>query len=712
MKKQYLLQKKTLNHLISMAIMALSTSLYANEGNAPIQLPQINIEDTSLIESLSSEETGEYKISESRAATKLDMDVKDTPQSIVVMTQQQMDDFELVTLNDALNLTPAINVEQSETDRTYYTSRGFSVTNFQVDSLAIPNSFDYPVIFGDVDTASYDRIEVLRGANGLMVGSGNPAATVNYVRKRPTTDFQASLTGTVSSWDRYRTEADVSGSLNEDETIRGRFVAAYEDKNSYLDRYSKERDVFYGVLDFQLSDETKFTVGHNYQMDNPNGVLWGSLPLTYSNGAAIEYKASASTSPDWTFWSNRTNNTFIELQSNFSNGWQTTAQASRVNKQSRSRLFYIYGNPDVATGTGLSAFTGEYNIDTTSYIADAYASGPFILLGREHELVFGGQWATSDSDYAGVDGPTSSVTLAQALAGSSVSPQFAAHVDQGAIDASQRSIYSSARLSFTDNLKIIVGTRFLDYEMEDTTYGKDERRGANEWIPYLGAVYSLTNNLNAYASYTEIFQPQSKVDITNTLLDPAQGHTYEVGLKMDLNDKRALASISLFQTEQNNVAEVAGINSNLQTYYSAEDGVTSNGIELDLSGEIAQGLQVMGGYTYVKVEDADGKHTKRYLPTQTFKLASTYQLQDVPKLKVGTSVKWQTEIEDSTTSVKQGTYAVWGAMASYQLSPKLKTTLNIDNIFNKQYFSSLYGGYGQSYYAPTRSATVSVNYDF
>ncbi|HDY84213.1 hypothetical protein LCGC14_0581450 [marine sediment metagenome] len=712
MANRYSLQRKPLSHLISIALMAVSTSSYAAENGAGVQLPSIVVEDSTLIQPQSSEETGEYKISESRASTKLNMSVKDTPQSISVMTRQQMDDFELVTLNDALNLTPAVNVEQSETDRTYYTSRGFSVTNFQVDGLAIPSSFDYPVVSGDVDTASYDRIEVLRGANGLMAGSGNPAATVNYIRKRPTTDFQASVKGTVGSWDRYRGEADVSGSLNEDGTVRGRFVAAYEDKNSYLDRYSKDREVFYGVLDFQLSDSTKLTVGHNYQMDNPNAVLWGSLPLAYSNGNSVDYKASASTSPDWTYWSNRTNDTFVELQSHFSNGWQTTAQASRVNTQSRSSLFYISGNPDVATGSGLFASTGEYDIDTTSYIADVYASGPFTLAGREHELVFGGQWAKSDSDYSGIAGPKSAVTLDQALSGSRAKPQFGEHVDQGAIDASQRSVYSSARLNFTDNLNFIIGTRFLDYEMADTTYGIDEKRAANEWIPYFGAVYSLTDSLNAYASYTEIFQPQSKADINNKLLDPADGQTYEIGLKMDLNDKRALASVSLFQTQQNNVAEIAGVTSSLQNYYSAEDGVTSNGIELDLSGEVAQGLQLMGGYTYVQVEDADGERTKRYLPKQSFKLASTYQLQSMPKLKIGTNVKWQTEIEDSATEVKQGAYAVWGAMASYQLSPKLKTTLNIDNILNKQYFNSFYGGYGQSYYAPTRSATVSMKYDF
>jgi len=689
----------------------ISTVALAEEINGvEMTLPEINVSDTEL-EQLSTEQTGAYKIEKSRASTRLNLDVKETPQAISAVTHQQIEDFGLNTINDVLNFTPSVNVEQTETDRTYYTSRGFSITNFQVDSLAIPTSFDYPVVFGDVDTAMYDRIEVLRGANGLIAGTGNPAATVNYVRKRPTTDFQGSVKGTLGSWDRGRFEGDVSGSLNEAETVRGRLVAAYEDKNSYLDRYSKKRELVYGVVDFQLSDTTMLTLGHSYQKDDPQGVLWGALPLVDSDGNKVDYNRSASTSQDWTYWTNETHDSFIELKSDYANGWQTTAQLTRVETQSRSKLFYIYGTPDPTDGSGLAAYTGKYNIDSTNYVADAYASGPFALAGREHELVFGGQWVKSDKEYDGIDGPFGMTNLTEVLTGSYAEPVFGANVDQGDINAKQRSVYSSAKFSMTDDLNLILGTRYINYDAKDTTYGINEERHASEWIPYVGTVYALTDRLNAYASYTEIFQPQSKVDINNKTLDPAEGETYEIGLKMDFNDQRALASLSLFKSEQNNVAEVAGTVGS-QTYYSSQDGVTAKGIELDVSGEVAPGLQLMGGYTYVDIEDAEGQRSQLYIPKQTFKLASTYQFRAAPEWKVGANVRWQSDIEDSSVDVKQDAYSVWGAMASYQVSPQLKTVLNVYNIFDEKHYTSFYGGYGQSYYAAPRSASLSLEYDF
>lgn len=708
-------KKRRLSQLLSMTLLAVSATSYADtvaesDGMAML-LPEINIEDSSLGEEQSSEQTGAYKINKSRGATKLNLAVKDTPQALTAITQQQMDDFGLNTLNDALNFTPSVNVEQTETDRTYYTARGFSITNFQVDSLAIPTAFDYPVVFGDVDTAAYDRIEVLRGANGLLAGTGNPAATVNYVRKRPTTDFQASVKGLLGSWDRGRVEGDVSGSLNDAQTVRGRLVAAYEDKNSYIDRYSKKRELVYGVMDFELSDSTLLTVGHSYQKDDPEGVLWGALPLVYSNGNQIPYSRSASTSQDWTYWINETNDSFIELKSEYANGWQTTAQLTRTETDSRSKLFYVYGNPAPTDGSGLLAYTGKYSIESTNYVADAFASGPFMLAGREHELVVGGQWAKSDKEYDGVQGPFGLTNLPEVVSGNYAEPQFGPNVDQGDINAKQRSVYSSAKFSLTDALNLIVGTRYVDYDADDTSYGIDESRHASEWIPYVGTVYALTDRINAYASYTEIFQPQSKVDINNKSLDPAEGETMEVGLKMDFNDKRALATISLFKTEQNNVAEVAGTRGS-QTYYSSQDGVTSKGIELDLSGEVLPGMQLMGGYTYVDIEDAEGDRTRLYIPKQTFKLASTYQFRSAPEWKVGANVRWQSEIEDSSVDLEQDAYSVWGAMASYQVTPQLTTTLNVHNIFDEKYYTSFYGANGQTYYAAPRSATVSLNYDF
>ena len=133
---------------------------------------------------------GKRVIRESAGATGLDLSLRETPQSVTVVGAAQIKQFNLTDVNQLLATLPGINVEAVETDRTYYNSRGFDVVNFQVDGVGQP--LDWGLQAGALDVAIYDRVEAVRGANGLMTGTGNPSATINYIRKRPTQDFQAS----------------------------------------------------------------------------------------------------------------------------------------------------------------------------------------------------------------------------------------------------------------------------------------------------------------------------------------------------------------------------------------------------------------------------------------------------------------------------------------------------------------------------------------
>src|SRR5690606_14918853 len=203
----------------------------------------------------SSEETGTYTIGTTTSATRLNTSLRETPQSVSVITRQQLDDFRILSVNEALSYATGIKVEQFETDRTEYTARGLNITNFQIDGLVSPISFS-GTNYGDLDVAVYDRIEILRGANGLVAGIGNPSATINFVRKRPTKDFQAKVDLSAGYWDNRRIDADISSALNTDGSVRGRLVAVHQDRNSYLDRYSAERNVIYGVMEADLTDNT------------------------------------------------------------------------------------------------------------------------------------------------------------------------------------------------------------------------------------------------------------------------------------------------------------------------------------------------------------------------------------------------------------------------------------------------------------------------
>ncbi|MES1987170.1 MAG: TonB-dependent receptor plug domain-containing protein, partial [Pseudomonadota bacterium] len=275
---QYLLGDKLARQkvLIAAVIAALPQITFAEDTLSEVIVSSDNIQSNQ-----PSEKTKSYTVKSTTSATRLDTSIRETPQSISVITREQLDDFRVLTINDALSYATGIKVEPFETDRTDYSARGFDITNFQIDGISTP--ITYGTNYGNLDVAIYDRIEVLRGANGLLTATGNPSATINFVRKRPTKDFQARIDLSAGSWDNQRLDADVSGSINADGSVRGRSVMAHQNKDSYLDRYSNERNVVYGVIEADITDNTNVALGHTYHQNDSSGNNWGSLPLLYAD---------------------------------------------------------------------------------------------------------------------------------------------------------------------------------------------------------------------------------------------------------------------------------------------------------------------------------------------------------------------------------------------------------------------------------------------
>ena len=248
---------------VSMVSSAIAENEADNENNIPIEYVHVYGEQ-----------------GKTTTATNLNLSLFETPQTVTAISRSQMDDFLLDKANEVLDYTPGVTVEEVETHRTYYTARGFDIVNFQYDGVGTP--FAFGLVQGQSDTAVYQKIEVVKGAAGLITGLANPSATINYVRKRPTEDLQANARASVNEWNGYRLDGDVSGRLGDG--VRGRVVVASEDTESYLDRHEDSTNLFYGVLEFDLSEETLLTVGHSYDLNEADGILWGALPLSYSDG--------------------------------------------------------------------------------------------------------------------------------------------------------------------------------------------------------------------------------------------------------------------------------------------------------------------------------------------------------------------------------------------------------------------------------------------
>lgn len=174
-----------------------------------------------------------------------------------------------------------------DSDRTVFYSRGFFVSNYAYDDL--PTSISEVWNFGDTaaDTAIYDRIEVVRGATGLMSGTGNPAAYVNMVRKHADSqEFKGNVSASYGSWDKQRYVLDLQAPLVESGKVRGRLITGYQDNDSFVDNYHYRKKFLYGVMDADVTDSTTLSVGYEYQESHTADPTWGGLPA----GTATEVR--------------------------------------------------------------------------------------------------------------------------------------------------------------------------------------------------------------------------------------------------------------------------------------------------------------------------------------------------------------------------------------------------------------------------------------
>ena len=691
-------------------------------------LPAVTV--TGRVDEATTEGTGSYTTGETAAATHLPLSLQETPQAVTVITRQRMDDQQLNSVQGVLESTTGVSSYQSDSERTSFYSRGFLINNVQYDGIpAVVGNIVNGSGIGSLDTAFYDRVEVVRGASGLLTGTGNPSAAINLARKRPTRDFSAAASLGAGSWDTHRGMGDISTPLTEDGRIRARMVGTYQDGHSYIDGYKPERKSFYGIIEADLTPDTTVRLGYDYQDITPKGSTWGGLPLWFSDRTQAEYSRSKNYAQDWSHWDNTLKTAFAEIEHRFDSGWKLRAVANQYRTESDAELLGLVGRPDRATGLGSYPY-GAYPVALASEgrsrqnTLDVMASGPFELLGRQHDLVVGvtsSRRTASQKDiapfYAGF-APVNVYDLSPAYP----RPNFDAMASiPTSTRIKQSGVYSAARFSLAEPLKLVVGGRFSNYEIDDDVGGASLHYKKSEFAPYAGLIYDIDKTYSAYVSYTGIFNPQTDYrDSRGNVLMPSKGKTKEIGLKGAYMDGRLNASVALFDTELDNAAQmVAGTYtpSGAQAYKGA-DGTKSRGIELDLQGELARGWNIYAGIAHFTAQDGDGVRLNSQIPRTTSQLFTTYQLPgEWSKLTLGGGVKWQSRFYQApntgTSSLggEQGSYALVSLVARYAFTKKTNVAVNLNNAFDKKYALQK-GDFDTVSYGSPRNVMVTLNYRY
>ncbi|MEJ8866452.1 TonB-dependent siderophore receptor [Pseudomonas jessenii] len=684
------------------------------------------------------EGTHSYTTGSTSTATGLPLSIRETPQSVTVITRQQMDDRGVQSIGDALRNTPGISTQKYDSDRTEFSARGFAITNFQYDGVNIP----YDGVYGENpnngdDASSLDRIEIVKGATGLMTGSGDPSATVNLIRKKPTKEFKASISGTVGYWDAYRSVGDISGSLNDSGSVRGRFVGAYSDKNSYQDHYSQKKDLFYGILEADLTPDTLLTFGVDKSSTTPRGSSWTGNPVYFSDGGRTDFPRHFNPGADWSRRDFDDITYFASLEQALANDWKFKASIDQKTTDHDTRLASASGgNPDRATGEGMFLYWGRWEGHRVQNTADVNVTGPFTLGGREHELVAG--FMASHSRQTGATYDTSAFELVPGSiydwSGDLPEQNFPKNGKYERTQ-SQNGLYLATRLHATDDLSIILGSRLSTFKYnEDYSYypgaGLDDTHASYKEhgvvTPYAGVVYDLDDTYSAYASYTSIYQPQTYKDANGSTLAPVEGASYEAGLKAAYFDGRLNASLAFFRIEQDNLAESIGTNPvTNEGIYKAIDGATTKGVELELAGEAAEGWNLSAGYTYARTRDADEQRIFGFplatsKPEHVVRTFTTYRLHGaLDQVTIGGGISWQSafygKIYSPTTGgdtrIKQGGYTLVDLMSRYQFNENLSFTVNANNVFDKRYLTGL-GNFDTTYYGEPRNVMLTTKWDF
>lgn len=677
----------------------------AAAASEPARLPVVRA--SARADATQASETHEaYTSRASAAATRLDLSLRETPQSVSIVTRTQIEDFGLTSANRLLSSVTGVNVEVVETDRSYFSVRGFEVSNFQLDGIGLP--FATGDQQGDIDTALYDRVEVLRGANGLLASTGNPSATVNFVRKRPTAQRQAAAALTLGSWNDVRVDADLAGPLNAGGSVRGRLVVALQDKDSYLDRYQLRKTVVGGTLEADLAEATVLSVGLSQQRNQPRSPMWGALPLAYADGTPTHYPTSANSSADWAYWNTSDTQLFAELRHALSAAWELQASLLRRELSSDGEMFYVYDDAGFlpGSGTGLNSWPSKYDHVERQWLADVHVRGSVDVAGRRHDLVLGLNSGRSDNLLQSSDDDVGlPLSEAQVLAGSFPRPAFdAGRTGYAEFENRRTALYGAVRINPADMLKLLLGANLTHATSSGTQYGLDHAYRHNQATPYLGLVLDLDAQHTLYASHARIFNPQHQTDLDGRVLDPIAGSNTELGLKGAWLQQRLNASVALFRVRQDNTPEYAGF-ADGQSRYRGVDA-TSTGIELDIAGQPAPGWQVSGGFTQLRIEDAAGADARPYVPRKTLRLSASHRLAALPLLKLGASVKWQSATTTVGATARQDAYALLDLMARYELGAQLSLTAQLHNATDRRHLNSLM--WSQSFYGAPRSASVSL----
>lgn len=657
-----------------------------------------------------------YNPSASSVGTRTDTPLKDIPRSIQVIPRQIIEDQQADNINEALENVPGVvPANSSKTPFVVPVIRGFGGFSGVNDLFRRDGLRDPFVSSSAGETANVERIEVIRGPASVLYGQGTPGGIVNIVTKKPLSESFYEINGSVGSYDTYRGAVDLSGPLNESETLRYRLNLAAGTEGSFTDFYNRDRYVAAAVLDWQLSEETKLTFDAEYSRFQQNTNAFG-LPaigtaLNNPNGEIPRERYIGE--PDAEERVTDLYRVGLNLEHNFSENWQIRSAFNAGFRLSEEFAVFAAGLQADNRTLDRNFFDSTDGFDISAYTLDTYITGAFNTVSIKHKLVTGIellQETTTTSN--GVFGSTTPIDL--------FNPEYGnlAFTPTANFDDAERKrglgLYIQDQISLLDSLTLVLGGRFdiVSVKNEDFIAATTEFQQNEAFSPQVGIVYKPIKPISLYASYSRSFQQEVGRSFDNSIFSPQRGTQYEIGAKADIND-RLSATLAFYDLTRSNVVTEDPINPGFDIQTGEQ---SSRGIEFNIAGEVLPGWNISAGYAYNDARiTADNTfavgNRLNNAPENAFSLWTTYRISkgSLSGLGFGLGLFYIGERQgDLANTFSLPDYLRTDAAIFYERD-QFRAAVNVRNLFDIDYFEAAQNALRVS---PGEPITVLVSFSW
>jgi TonB-dependent siderophore receptor len=657
------------------------------------------------------------------SASKTGLAIREIPQSISVVTQEQIQTRQVRSVKEALETVAGVNQYSGTGPFAGISGFGFFAT--QIRGVDIDQRYDIredgfisPPFYTRPDLAIYDRIEVVKGPSSVLNGRGSAGGFINQIRKKPKSSYESEFEASAGSWDSYRLDADITGPLTDSGNVRGRAVAAISDTGSFVDGVEGERRLLAPSVEADITDRTRVLVQAVYQKDrfvgNPG------VPLVKSGDD--KYEAPAIPRSRFIGLPNHEKNNWeifgatAQVDHQINDDWLATLRLNRVKTRTpidMDSYAYSYGGvaPDGTVMLISSAFDPN---DTDVWSTELRVQGNLQLFGRDASLAFGADRAKVETHR--VDAQYQVLGIVDIHATNF--EDYPTIDPEGVIgDATQKQkasgVFAEMQVRPLDRLSVLGGLRYDKADTSNLYNGSYTDSEDDAVTGRLGVVYDVQPDISVYGLYAQSFKPVSSRSESGGVLDPEMGEIYEAGVKTSWFDGRVSANAAVFRIDRDDVPIAVN---GLGPSYSVSAGLQrTDGVEFEVNGNPLPGWELSLGTAVVNsdfVRRDDPNYGNQPEGTGNWQAGAYtgYELQSGPLrgfgLGIGAFAIGDRGLDDR---VIDG-YERFDAYAFYNGFKRVKLSLQVRNVTNETYIEGFdrSGAYAQ-FGAPT-SLMLSVRF--